>query len=181
MKAFLTAVNRLFLVFCFALFSFYSFDQCSISGLEPTYCISDPSSTLTGSPGGGTFSGPGISGSTFSPSAAGVGVHTITYELAGDEDKYYIKSVIGNPWGNTSNNTAMNNAFGPGGWILGSFEGVSPATVFSASTSFVFLEGSDAHAIELNTFLITNLPIIESWVADGAACCLTLHQTKEVI
>jgi hypothetical protein len=35
--------------------------------------------TLSGSPAGGTFSGPGISGNQFSPAAAGVGTHTITY------------------------------------------------------------------------------------------------------
>ncbi|UOQ69176.1 CARDB domain-containing protein [Hymenobacter volaticus] len=32
-----------------------------------------------GSPAGGTFSGPGVSNGTFSPAAAGVGTHTITY------------------------------------------------------------------------------------------------------
>lgn len=35
--------------------------------------------TLVGSPTGGTFSGPGVSGSTFTPSSAGVGIHTISY------------------------------------------------------------------------------------------------------
>jgi hypothetical protein len=43
-------------------------------------CASDPSFTLAGSPAGGTFSGVGVSGNTFSPSAAGVGPHTITYD-----------------------------------------------------------------------------------------------------
>ena len=36
--------------------------------------------TLTGTPSGGTFSGTGISGTTFDPSVAGVGNHTITYD-----------------------------------------------------------------------------------------------------
>ena len=35
--------------------------------------------TLIGTPTGGTFSGPGVSGNTYDPSVAGVGVHTITY------------------------------------------------------------------------------------------------------
>lgn len=45
-----------------------------------TVCLngSDPV-TLVGSPTGGTFSGPGVSGSTFTPTTAGVGSHTITY------------------------------------------------------------------------------------------------------
>ncbi|MDX9727666.1 MAG: DUF2341 domain-containing protein, partial [Bacteroidales bacterium] len=34
---------------------------------------------LTGYPAGGTFLGPGVSGNSFNPAAAGVGTHTITY------------------------------------------------------------------------------------------------------
>jgi NH3-dependent NAD+ synthetase len=53
--------------------------QCTISGLNSTYCDNETASTLTGSPAGGVFSGPGISGSTFDPATAGAGTHTITY------------------------------------------------------------------------------------------------------
>ncbi len=49
------------------------------TGLATTYCSTDASVTLTGTPSGGTFSGPGISGNNFDPAAAGAGVHTITY------------------------------------------------------------------------------------------------------
>lgn len=42
-------------------------------------CLSDPSLTLSASPSGGTFSGPGVSGSLFSPSLAGLGQKTILY------------------------------------------------------------------------------------------------------
>ena len=35
--------------------------------------------TLQGYPAGGTFTGPGISGNTFNPGAAGPGTHTVTY------------------------------------------------------------------------------------------------------
>lgn len=51
----------------------------SFSGLNSAYCNNAASVTLTGNPSGGTFSGPGISGNTFNPAAAGNGVHTITY------------------------------------------------------------------------------------------------------
>ncbi len=50
----------------------------SFSGLPLTACTSDDPITLTGSPSG-TFSGPGISGNTFDPGAAGPGTHTITF------------------------------------------------------------------------------------------------------
>src|SRR5690606_33173994 len=35
--------------------------------------------TLAGTPAGGTFSGPGVSGTTFNPAVAGPGIHTIVY------------------------------------------------------------------------------------------------------
>ncbi|MEO5572698.1 MAG: fibronectin type III domain-containing protein [Bacteroidia bacterium] len=55
----------------------------SFSGLAASYTITSPSATLTGVPAGGTFSGPGISGNTFSPSSAGAGgPYTITYSYA---------------------------------------------------------------------------------------------------
>ena len=52
----------------------------SISGLAGAYTDADPAVTLVGSPAGGTFSGPGVSGNTFDPAAAGSGgPYTITY------------------------------------------------------------------------------------------------------
>ncbi|KAB1063343.1 T9SS type A sorting domain-containing protein, partial [Salibacter halophilus] len=45
-------------------------------------CISSNSITLTGgTPTGGTYSGPGVSGTQFDPSVAGVGTHVITYSV----------------------------------------------------------------------------------------------------
>jgi hypothetical protein len=54
----------------------------TISSLTPT-CLGGASQSLFGTPAGGTFSGPGVSGSTFNPAAAGVGTHTITYTFCG--------------------------------------------------------------------------------------------------
>ncbi len=52
----------------------------SFSGLASSYNVSAPAVTLTGSPTGGSFSGPGISAATFSPASAGVGgPYSITY------------------------------------------------------------------------------------------------------
>ena len=42
-------------------------------------CMSDPSIILQGTPSGGFFTGTGITDSIFSPSAAGAGIHQITY------------------------------------------------------------------------------------------------------
>lgn len=51
----------------------------SFSGLAAAYCEDAANATLTGVPAGGTFSGPGITGSTFSPLVAAIGAHTIEY------------------------------------------------------------------------------------------------------
>ena len=55
------------------------------TGLQASYCINSPASTLFPLASGqsGTFSGPGVSGNTFNPQSAGPGQHTITYYLSG--------------------------------------------------------------------------------------------------
>jgi extracellular elastinolytic metalloproteinase len=54
----------------------------SVSVTVPSVvCVSDPAFTLTGSPAGGTWSGPGVSAGTFNPTAAGVGTHTVSYAV----------------------------------------------------------------------------------------------------
>lgn len=56
-------------------------DPVAVVTVDPVtdLCLSSPAVTLNGSPAGGTFSGPGVTGNTFNPSLAGVGTHTITY------------------------------------------------------------------------------------------------------
>jgi hypothetical protein len=52
----------------------------SFSGLASSYSVTDAPVTLTGSPSGGSFTGPGMSGNEFSPATAGTGgPYTITY------------------------------------------------------------------------------------------------------
>ena len=47
---------------------------------QPSSCIDDNDRTLSGgSPSGGVYTGPGVSGGTFDPSVAGTGFHTLTY------------------------------------------------------------------------------------------------------
>ena len=46
------------------------------------FCLTDGSVSLQATPTGGVFDGPGVTGTTFSPSGAGVGVHTLTYSFA---------------------------------------------------------------------------------------------------
>lgn len=60
-----------------------------------TACVYDTPIQLSGTPAGGTFSGPGVSGNMFDPSAAGGGFHIIYYTLPASApivestDQYY--------------------------------------------------------------------------------------------
>jgi hypothetical protein len=56
----------------------------SFSGLSTSYNTSDGAATLTGTPAGGVFIGPGVTGSTFSPAVAGEGTHGIIYTYVDD-------------------------------------------------------------------------------------------------
>ncbi|HOY33057.1 MAG TPA: gliding motility-associated C-terminal domain-containing protein, partial [Bacteroidales bacterium] len=50
-------------------------------GILPQLCVTSPLLNLSqASPSGGTYSGPGVTGNTFDPAAAGIGTHTLTYE-----------------------------------------------------------------------------------------------------
>lgn len=51
------------------------------AGMYPAQCVSSTMFALSGTPSGGTFSGPGVSGNNFDASVAGVGTHTITYDF----------------------------------------------------------------------------------------------------
>lgn len=53
----------------------------NIFGSNSPYCLNSVPVNLTGAPAGGTFSGPGMSGSTFTPTTATAGTHTITYSV----------------------------------------------------------------------------------------------------
>ncbi|MEQ1678584.1 MAG: T9SS type B sorting domain-containing protein, partial [Chitinophagaceae bacterium] len=49
------------------------------AGTYPAICRNGGSITLSGTPAGGSFSGPGVTGNIFNPVTAGAGIHTITY------------------------------------------------------------------------------------------------------
>jgi len=53
----------------------------NIFGNNSPYCLNSLPVQLTATPNGGAFSGPGMSGSTFTPANALVGTHTITYTV----------------------------------------------------------------------------------------------------
>ena len=78
--------------------------------------------------------------------------------------RFYIRDA--DPWGTANNTTAMTAVFGANNYTTTTYT-VAPATVFNANTQFVFLEGSDANALALNTFFTANQTLIENWVFNG--------------
>lgn len=77
---------------------------------------------------------------------------------------YYV--VDTNPWGQTCNITAMNNVYGVGNWTQSNYAG-NAVTIFSPTTHFVMLEGSENNATALADFLTAHHTLIENWVSAG--------------
>lgn len=68
-----------------------------------------------------------------------------------------------NPWGQTTNDNAMNAAFGAGNWN----KSFGFNTSLFGGASFVFLEGGDSNANQLSSFIAGNLAAIQGYVANG--------------
>lgn len=84
----------------------------------------------------------------------------------------YLDSDIGNPWGQTNNEESMDAVFGAGNWLDDTFENIDLATLFAASTDFIYLEGGDSSADELEAFLTAHKVALENWVAAGGRLLL---------
>ena len=81
------------------------------------------------------------------------------------QDVYYLRSISGVPWGRLDNEAAMNAVFGIGNWVDARFETVDTGPLFAAE--FIFMEGSDFTANELENFLTANASAIDSFVRGG--------------
>jgi len=81
-------------------FEVFPSPSVSISNAPNTYCSDDPIVTLSGSPNGGTWSGPGVISNGFNPASAGPGTHTINYSYTNssgcagnDEVQFTVNSI----------------------------------------------------------------------------------------
>lgn len=104
----------------------------SFATLPAQVCENGASVTLVPTVAGGTFSGPGVSGNSFSPAAAGAGIHTITYTLGGLDICYssnqsievvtptytYYADVDGDTYGNASSSILSCEAAAPVGYTV---------------------------------------------------------------
>ena len=62
-----------------ALVTINSIPTVTATASSVVVCVDDATVSLTGTPTGGVWSGPGVTGSTLSPTAAGLGLHTAIY------------------------------------------------------------------------------------------------------
>ncbi len=91
-------------------------------------------------------------------------------------ESWYIRRTPPEPWTwapilNT-NITEMDEVFGVDEWHSAYFDDVDPIEAFGPSSCFIFLEGGDDHADELNAFLSDNISLIEDWVFAGGSLFL---------
>ncbi|TXK52902.1 T9SS type A sorting domain-containing protein [Pontibacter qinzhouensis] len=80
---------------------------------------------------------------------------------------YIRTNTCGAFWELSGNEVAMDAVFGAGNWQQQHFETTDPATLFSASNEFIFIEGSNCGTEEMLEFLDANRPAMEAWVKNG--------------
>jgi hypothetical protein len=79
---------------------------------------------------------------------------------------FYLRSNVGAPWGSSSNEVAMDAAIGVGSWVDERYETVDPALLFAA-LGFIFMEGSDVNADEMEAFIASHLSEINAYLNAG--------------
>jgi hypothetical protein len=81
----------------------------------------------------------------------------------------YVRSVQ-DLWGSSGTNAniqVMDQAFGAGNWQDLRYETVDPNILFSAANAFIYMEGGDNNADELEAFIAANQTAMEAWVSAG--------------
>ena len=104
------------------------------------FCVNAAAVTLSATPTGGTWSGPGITNATtgtFNPATAGAGTHTITYTTSGPCGGTSTTTIVVNPLPTITVNSATKCASAPGVTLTATGASTyswSPATGLSATT-----------------------------------------------
>jgi hypothetical protein len=79
----------------------------------------------------------------------------------------YMRSSISQPWGQSTNEDAMDNVFGSGKWTTLYYETVDPVALLSSATSFIFMEGGDSSYDPFATFINTYGVQLTTWISNG--------------
>lgn len=139
--------------------------QVTFTATPPPLCSSDPFFALSGSPIGGIYSGPGVMGNNYDPSAAGAGTHTVNYNYtdangcAGSATQAITVFTLDIPSVVTGSAICMNGAayqvtVSPSGGTF-SGAGISPTGIITTTAAGTFPF----------TYQVTNGPCITSSVS----------------
>ncbi len=91
----------------------------------------------------------------------------------------YVRSNLGQPWGQSTNENAMDSVLGAGNWTTQYYETVDVNSLLSSSNTFIFLEGGDSSYGEVqnlsdgiagsgfSNFVAANLTALSNWVSSG--------------
>ena len=145
----------------------------TINNVPSTLCLNQPAITLVGNPSGGTFSGTGVTGNSFDPSAAGVGTHHITYEIASNGCNTSVSAtveVLAIPTGNAGNDiticsgqTTTLSAFGgiSYNWSNGSNGSIITVNPNQSTTYYVTIGNANGCSIvdSVSVFVINSSPV----------------------
>ncbi len=91
--------------------------------------------------------------------------------LAQAQTAAYIRGAT-QPWDESTNESAMDMAFGAGNWSNLTMSGGAAPFLPASGYQFIFLEGGDDTALELNNYLTTNRTQIEAFVTAGGRLLL---------
>lgn len=86
---------------------------------------------------------------------------------AAGQNYYYVRSEVAQPWGEDTNESAMDSVFGAGNWTQLYYETLDGNSLFASSNAFIFLEGGDSSYSAFASFISTNLTKISTWVSNG--------------
>ncbi len=154
-------------------------------------CVSATTYTLTGgTPAGGTYSGPGITGTNFNASVAGVGTHTITYSyMSNGCNGTATKTIVVNPLPVVEWTTALtpqcviattyvlSGATPAGGTysgtgVTGTNFNASIAGVGTKTITYTYTNGNGCSNTKTNTITVYALPTV-SWSNTLTAQCVS--------
>jgi hypothetical protein len=79
----------------------------------------------------------------------------------------YMRSDVDAPWGQSTNEDAMDNVFNAGGWTTQYYETADPNSLFITNTQFIFMEGGDSSYLPFASFLSANLNSLTTWLNNG--------------
>ena len=79
----------------------------------------------------------------------------------------YLRSDTNQPWGQTTNEDAMDSIFGPDNWTTLFYEDAHGNSLFASSTLFIFMEGGDSSFAAFQTFMENNGDAAYNWIRNG--------------